>query len=196
MEGFESNSIPHKVRPRGAAILADQIRGSLFWKILAFGFSRRDFTRRPDSHEPGIQILQGPRRWCDLDVRGHFYRDRISHRLQQCPVIEFFGRACLIIGSGVELHLIAHKNNISVPIANMWSLEKTADSQEKIFLNSKKFIFSITLLLISKHHAFDLHPALSFSHINSFKRDNFPKHKRRGFEKEQIPWQVGRITIV
>jgi len=43
-------------------------------------------------------------------------------------------------------------------------------------------------LLNSKHHTFDLFPALLFSHIKSFKRDNFPNHKeRRVFDKEQIP---------
>jgi hypothetical protein len=64
-------------------------------------------------------------------------------------------------------------------------VENTADSQEKTFFNSKKFIFSMTTLLISEHHIFDLHPALSFSHIKSFKRDNFPKCKRRGFERSK-----------
>ena len=84
-----------------------------------FWFSRCDFPGCPDPHEPGIQILQGPIRWCDLDVRGRFYKDRRSHRLQQYPGIEFFGRAYLIIVSGVGLNLIAHKDNISVPMADM-----------------------------------------------------------------------------
>jgi len=43
-------------------------------------------------------------------------------------------------------------------------------------------------LLNSKHHTFDFFPALIFSYIKSFKRDNFPNHKeRRVFDKEQIP---------
>jgi len=42
--------------------------------------------------------------------------------------------------------------------------------------------------LNSTHHTFDLFPALLFSHIKSFKRDNLSNYKeRRVFDKEQIP---------
>jgi hypothetical protein len=58
-------------------------------------------------------------------------------------------------------------------------VENTADMQEKTFLHSKKIIFSIASLLNSTHHTFDLFPALLFSHIKSFKRDNFSNHKER-----------------